>query len=245
MILVKDPDFANGLGLEVQIRTQLVRYWSYIRNAVVRIGDDILELSGSSSVDDDGVHDDDEVGTDYWINFEHQGELSTMGDGSLLFPVELKVNCAAKRSLTIDLDSLYPGQKIVLSTFKEFVRVQFINASADSFGNTVGLLGDYNTGKTLARDGVTELSDYWEFGQEWQVLPSDHMLFHNVAAPQFPEMCRLPEDPRGARRRRLDESSITEEQAEAACASLKNAIDRKDCVYDILATQDMDMVGAY
>jgi len=236
MILVKDPDFANGLGLEVQIRTQLVRYWSYIRNAVVRIGDDILELSGSSV---DGV---DNEGSDYWINFEHHGELSTMG-GSL-FPVELKVKCAAKRSLLIDLNSLYPGQKIVLSSFNEFVRVQFINASADSFGNSVGLLGDYNTGKTMARDGVTELNDYWEFGQEWQVLPSDHMLFHSVAAPQFPEMCRLPEDPRGARRR-LDESSITEEQAEVACASLKNAIDRKDCVYDILATQDIDMVGAY
>ena len=101
------------------------------------------------------------------------------------------------------------------------------------------------TGKTLARDGTTLINDYNELGQEWQVLPSDGRLFHDLSTPQFPEHCLLPEDPRGERARRLEESSITEEAAEAACSGLKDAMDRKDCVYDILATQDMDMVGAY
>jgi hypothetical protein len=58
-------------------------------------------------------------------------------------------------------------------------------------------------------------------------------------------MCIDPEDPRGDRQRRLDESSIKEEDAEAACAGLKDPLDRKDCVYDILATQDLDMAGAF
>mmetsp|Transcript_31923 Transcript_31923/g.77387 ORF Transcript_31923/g.77387 Transcript_31923/m.77387 type:complete len:112 (+) Transcript_31923:3-338(+) len=111
------------------------------------------------------------------------------------------------------------------------------------------MLGDFKTGKTLARDGATVLDDYTDLGREWQVLPSDKKLFRESSAPQFPDLCIEPEDPRGdrARRRRLDESSsiITEEQAEAACAGLKDDLDRKDCVYDILATQDMDMVGAY
>jgi len=80
---------------------------------------------------------------------------------------------------------------------------------------------------------------------EWQVLPSDGKLFHEMARPQFPELCYLPEDPRGDRARRLAESDISEEAAEKACANLKDELDRKDCVYDILATQDMDMVGAY
>jgi hypothetical protein len=35
----------------------------------------------------------------------------------------------------------------------------------------------------------------------------------------------------------VGESSITEAQAEAACASIEDPSDRKDCVYDILATQ--------
>ena len=76
-------------------------------------------------------------------------------------------------------------------------------------------------------------------------MPSDGKLFHDSQKPQFPEKCYLPEDPRGERARRLAESSVTEEQAEAACAGLKDEFDRKGCVYDILATQDMDMVGAY
>eukprot|EP00980_Cylindrotheca_fusiformis_P023719 scaffold10864_cov205-Cylindrotheca_fusiformis.AAC.1 len=46
------------------------------------------------------------------------------------------------------------------------------------------------------------------------------------------------------RRRRLGESSITNEQAEAACAPIEDALDRKDCVYDVLVTQDLTMVGA-
>jgi len=66
-----------------------------------------------------------------------------------------------------------------------------------------------------------------------------------MSASQFPELCIGPEDPRGDRTRRLGESSITEEQAEAACGGLKDEWDRKDCVYDILASQDMGMVGAY
>jgi hypothetical protein len=125
----------------------------------------------------------------------------------------------------------------------EFVRVDFENGTEESFGNTVGMLGNFKTGETLARDGV--LDDFLELGSEWQVLPLDDMLFHSVEQPQFPKTCLEPEDPRGERRRRLGESSITEEQAEDACSSLKDAADRKDCVYDVLATQDLDIVGAF
>ena len=107
------------------------------------------------------------------------------------------------------------------------------------------MLGNYHTGKTLARDGATVLDDFTDLGREWQVLPSDKKLFRESSAPQFPELCIEPEDPRGDRARRLAESSITYEQAEAACAGLADELDRKDCVYDIISTQDLDMAGAY
>jgi len=71
------------------------------------------------------------------------------------------------------------------------------------------------------------------------------MLFHKTAVPQFPKKCIHPEDPQGQRHRQLGESSVTMEQAESVCASLKDELDRKDCVYDILATQDLGMVGAF
>lgn len=240
MVLTKDPNFADGLGLEVQIRTKLVRFWSYIQSAVIRIGDDVLELQGLGMMASENAYND----TKYWINFKYQGVLVSIGG----FPVKLHrdANSRTRRYLTIDLSSRFPGQKIAMATYREFVKVDFINASVESFGDSVGILGDFVTGKTLARDGTTELHDFAALGREWQVLPTEDMLFHVVEQPQYPKKCIEPEDPQGQRhRRRLAESSISEELAEAACAELKDEVDRKDCVYDILATQDMDMVGAY
>lgn len=225
--MTSNREFANGLGLDIHLRTKIVRYWSYIQNAVIRIGDDILEVQGLSDFE-----------LSYWINFEHLGELTDLAG----FPVTINPN---RNKYTIDLDSIYQGQKIEIKTFKEFVGVKIIGATEDSFGNAVGINGDFKTGKTLARDGTTVLHDFNDLGLEWQVLPSDGKFFHEMSPPQFPELCYLPEDPRGNRARRLSESTITEEAAEEACATLKDAVERKDCVYDILATQDMDMVGAY
>jgi len=233
MILAKDPKFANGVGLDVQIRTKMVRFWSYIHTAAVRIGDDILEIHGSVGDDDRDTH--------YWFNFQYQADATTVGG----FPLTITSNGVHKRFFEIDLSSKFPGQKIVLSAFKEFVAVDFKDSTTESFGNAVGMLGDYKTGKTFARDGVTEIHDFNVLGNEWQLLPADDMLFHDKAEPQYPKRCILPEDPQGQRRRRLDESSISVEKAEAICATLKDPLSIKDCVYDILATQDLDMVGAF
>ncbi|CAJ1936567.1 unnamed protein product [Cylindrotheca closterium] len=235
LVLTKDTHFSNGLGIDVHIRTKLVRHWSYIKNAVIRIGNDILEIEGSALDFDSKTH--------YWINYEYQGELVEFAG----FPVTTfsqQGTAVTKNRIEIDLDSAYPGQKIVLSTYKEFVKVSFENASEESFGKSAGMLGEFKTGKTLARDGVTVLDDFTELGNEWQVLPSDKHLFHEMSAPQFPDRCIDPEDPRGDRRR-LGGSFVSEEEAEAACTGLKDELDRKDCVYDILATQDLEMAGAY
>lgn len=234
MVLTKDAKFANGAGLDIHLRTKIVRFWSYIKNAAIRIGNDILEVEGSAEPSN--------TENRYWINFEHQGELKEVGG----FPVSVKIQSPVKRVYEIDLDKKYAGFKVIISTYKEFVRVRFEGGDESSLGGTVGLLGDFNTGKTLARDGATVLDDFSELGNEWQVMPSEPKLFHEIDHPQFPEKCIEPEDPRGERRRRrLGENTVTEEQAEAACARLSDAADRKDCVYDILATQDMGMVGAY
>eukprot|EP00980_Cylindrotheca_fusiformis_P009800 scaffold2156_cov115-Cylindrotheca_fusiformis.AAC.25 len=232
LVMAADPNFANGLGLDVHIRTKLVRFWSYIKTVVIRIGDDILEIEGSANPE--------KSERNYWINFEFQGPLQSIGG----FPISDFSRESAKRDYTIDLSSKYPGQKIMIMTYHEFVRVQF-SGDEEAFGNTVGILGDYHTGQTLARDGTTVIDDYIDFGNEWQVIPADNMLFRFGSQPQFPEKCTQPEDPRGERRRRLEESTITVQQAETACAVLKDPLTIKDCVYDILATQDIDMVGAF
>ena len=233
LVLVSHPAFADGLGLDVQIRTKLVRFWSYIKSAAIRIGDDIFEVQGNGGESNQ---------LKFWYNFQFQKDTKTVGG----FPVTMELGKGKymNNRYIIDLDSKYPGQKIVLSTWKEFVRVDFVNANSDAFGESVGMLGDFTTGETLSRDGRV-LEDFHEYGDDWQVRPTDNMLFHNVEKPQFPSKCIMPEDPQGERRRRLDESTISYEQAEEACGKLQDPLDRKDCVYDILATQDTTMAGAY
>jgi hypothetical protein len=236
MVLTRDTNFADDNGLEVQIRTKLVRFWSYIKRAAIRIGDDILEVEGNTDSEDRKYH--------YWFNFKYHQEAETKTIGG--FPLTMGGNGVNKRTFEIDLSSKYPGQKIVISTFLEFIRVDFQNPTSESFGNSVGMMGDFQTGNLLARDGVREIDDFLQFGNEWQLLPADDMLFHDKSEPQFPKRCIVPEDPQGQRRRRLDESTITVEEAESACSKVAgDALDIKDCVYDILATQDLNMVGAF
>ncbi|KAL3935537.1 MAG: hypothetical protein SGBAC_008965 [Bacillariaceae sp.] len=233
LVMLKDEDFADSLGLDVHVRTKIVRHWSYIQSVAIRIGNDIIEIEGSPDALDEDPH--------YWYNYEYQAQEPDLSG----FPIIFKRQAAYKRQYIVDLSSKYHGTDITIQLFKEFVRVK-LNGSGKVFGNTVGLLGDYKTGKTLARDGVTELHDYTALGDDWQVLPSDGNLFHAATHPQFPEKCIEPEDPRGERKRRLSESTISMEDAEKACASsLKDPLAIKDCVYDILATQDLDMVGAF
>lgn len=232
LVMIKDPNFADGLGIDVHIRTKIVRFWSYIKSVAIRIGNDVFEIEGTGDVDDDKPH--------YWINYEYQGEIEEFAG----FPVTLESNTNYKRIWTINLGPKYENESIMIQVYKEFVRVRFSGGKA-SFGKTVGLLGDYFSGKTLARDGQTVLNDFTELGQEWQVMPSEPKLFHQIEHPQFPEKCLEPEDPRGERRRRLEESGISIEEAETACKQLDDPLARKDCVYDILATQDIDMVGAF
>eukprot|EP00980_Cylindrotheca_fusiformis_P012262 scaffold2995_cov130-Cylindrotheca_fusiformis.AAC.7 len=234
LMLATDMHFADDLGLDVQIRTKLVRFWSYIKTAAIRIGNDIFEFEGDAFPEESSE-------PKYWFNLEYHGKLDTIGG----FPIAMIRNSPLKTMFEIDLHSKYPGQKIIIGAYKEFVRVDFHNGSEESYGNVAGILGNFKTGETLSRDGEKVIDNFTELGQEWQLRPTDNMLFHAVSDPQFPKKCIEPEDPQGERRRRLEENSLTEEEAEAACASVNDPIDRKNCVYDILATQDLDMVGAY
>jgi len=228
LVMISKKDFANSLGIDIHIRTKIVRFWSYIQRAAIRIGNDILEVEGSM----------DMTKVIYWINYEYMGELTDLGG----FPVTINENTDR---YTIDLGKIYPGQQIQIKTFKEFVGVKVIGATEESFGGSVGIIGDFKSGNTYARDGSTVLHDFDSLGNEWQVLPGDGRLFLNTARPQFPEKCWLPEESRGERKRQLKETYITNEQAEAACAELEDDFSREGCVFDILTTQDLDMVGAY
>jgi hypothetical protein len=41
-VLVDSPNFDDGKGLKIHIRTKIVTWWSYIDTAVVKVGDDTV-----------------------------------------------------------------------------------------------------------------------------------------------------------------------------------------------------------
>lgn len=92
-------------------------------------------------------------------------------------------------------------QQIIIKTFKDLVSVKIENPSMATFGESIGLMGDFETGRLLARDGVTVLDDPNIFGQEWQVSNADIQLFESASKPQYPQKCILPDAAKAQRRR--------------------------------------------
>merc|ERR1712216_1109068 len=133
------------------------------------------------------------------------------------------------------------GSFIRFRTFKDFVSVDIHKADKRNFAGSLGLMGNLK-GDKIARDGMTVVEDNNAFGLEWQVLPSEPMLFHNIDGVQLPEKCPIPDQSQS--RRRLRESTISLEDAELACGRV-GAANRDACIFDVMATNDKDMAGAY
>merc|ERR1712176_376167 len=131
---------------------------------------------------------------------------------------------------------------VLFKTFKDMIMVSLENASADNFGRSLGLLGSFGKGEKKARDNLTIIEDNNEFGQEWQVRSDEDKLFHSLEGPQAPEKCELPSTQ--SLRRRLGESNLTLDDAKTACSRVRPE-DFDICVFDVLATDDSDIAGAY
>lgn len=228
LVLIQNPDFNDGQGLYIHIRTKIERWWSYVESAVVQIGSDTLEVMG-------GVEN-----KRYFVNGQAGPKLDVSGNMPFTisgYLVEYRHLSDTQFQLKIFLQN---GQNVVLKAVKDFMRVDVENPTAEFFGNSVGLMGSEG-GLKLARDGVTIIDDPIEFGMEWQVRDSEPMLFHNVEGVQHPEACAMPTV--SEEKRRL-EGSISRDMAEKACASVP-ASWLEDCIFDVLATNDIDMAGAY
>jgi len=224
------------MDLDIHIRTTTRYDYSYIDTAVLRIGDETLEVTSWG---------------EYAINRIGAVALNSHGGGSVRrgdvvstlggYPI---FHTKKDDKMNVFEVMLPHNQTIVISNLKDLVSVKINHASRQYFGNAVGLLGNFH-GTMLARDGVTDLHDDSNaMGQEWQVRDTDPMLFRSARAPQFPAKCRLP-DVAEKEARRLGEG-ISEEAAEIACAHVKGEAQAfAACVYDVTATNDLDQAGAY
>jgi hypothetical protein len=134
------------LGLDVQIRTQIRRGMSFISSAALRIGTDVLEVSSQ------GV---------YYLNDVAGANVPAEFSG---FPFTHTQPTDKQHVFDVHLGG---RERIKIKTFKDFVSVLIEQGQSKYFGDCVGLMGDFEMGQMIARDGETVLDNVNEYGQEW------------------------------------------------------------------------------
>jgi hypothetical protein len=147
LVFLENLFFRDGLGISIHLRTKLRRQWSYVKTLTVRIGSDTLEVQGGA----------DET---YWINgIPYNGTPSATLSGYAVSYAHVHLN---QRKFVVHLDD---SQKIEITTYKDLVSVNIRGATHADFGKSVGLAGEFGTGRMLARDGVSVLDDPVLYGQ--------------------------------------------------------------------------------
>jgi hypothetical protein len=225
LILIKSASFDHGKGLEIQIRTEIRHDWSFIAHTAIKIGDDVLEVGTRGTFALNGVAG---------AHLTENADLNSVGG----FPVKYFNYGTRRHKFQIDIGG---KQKVLVKVYNEFLAVSVDDAEEEDFGDAVGLMGHFHTGKLVGREGDI-MTDTTEFGSEWQVRNTEIMLFAEVQEPQYPTHCRMPLSP-NAMERRLSESMMSYDQAEKACADWGEEA-RESCIYDVLSTGDLTMAAA-
>lgn len=219
--------------MRIHIRTKQVRWWSYVESAVIQIGNETLEVRGGLG------------SSDYWINGNkgpqniYSGVLDeTLAGHNIRYRVLNDITFQYK--VFLNGQSGLGSEAVVLRSVKDWMKIDLQHHSKKNFGTSIGILGDYETGKKMGRDGVTTFASTDAFGLEWQVHDDEPMLFHDIQGDQYPEQCSMP----AVSQRRLGEQTIGKEAARKACVHV-NKRDLKDCVFDVMASGDPDMAAVY
>jgi len=220
IVLVQSKEFGLGLGMAVHVRAKARFEYTYIQSAAVMIGDDILEVSSYG---------------DYLLNGDVDLPIKIGAEKYSLTKVAKNENAVA---FNIEVSE---NDHIQVKAFKDLVSVRFVGAEEKQFCDVVGIMGNFQNGTRLSRDGLSVVEDDNAFGQDWMVRPGqDPELFH--FSPTNTHQCLMPSAAKDARRR-LGES-ISVEAATKACEKLgvRGAVDA--CVYDVIATGDLSVAQA-
>lgn len=221
LVMINAPKVFDGKGLLVHARTTKRYQYSFIESIAVQMGDHILQVNSWGK---------------YFLNGVEGGDLKA-------FSFEFRVTHQQpdERRHVFEVSLGESREKLILKTNKDIVSFSLENASSDDFQDSVGMMGNFGSGAMLARDGVTVLEDDPKaFGQEWQVRKEEPRLFQEAERyPQFPQHCIHPDAVDG--RRRLG-SSIALKAAEQACAHWTKH--QKECIYDVMATGDLELARA-
>jgi len=230
LVFLDNPDYNNGQGMKIHVRTKISTWWSYVQTVVIRIGEDTLEVMGGFEP------------KKYWVN----GKPGPTVKDSMVMPFTLVGHKIRFRVRSEDQFQfkifVADGQEIILRSVKDFMKVDIEHHNEETFGTAKGLLGTYGEGQMMARDGRTVIGDANAFGIEWQVRQYEPMLFHKAEGTQHPETCAMPTETQF--QRRLGEQLISREAAAKACIRVEPE-DLEDCIKDVVATGDEAMAGAF
>ena len=135
---------------------------------------------------------------------------------------------------------LHQDSSMMFKFYKQYLTID-VSGNANDFSDATGLLGEYHTGAMVTRDGRI-MSDFNEYGFEWQVRPEDNFIFRDARAPQLPyEMCRMPTAARPSRRLRNSEMVG---EAQEACAHVKGGSFQL-CVDDVVTVGDAGIAALW
>jgi len=224
LVMVHSDNFHNGAGLDLHVRTKIEDYFSYIETAALRVGDTILEFHRDNFFVNGKMYEPKDLPVTFGGDFKYTISNAEVPHGK---------NMQYYQYFKVDL---HEASSILFKYYKKYLTISVSGHSFD-FGDSVGLLGEYETGNMISRDGQI-MTDYNSYGFEWQVNPGDGTLFQQVRSPQLPyEQCRMPTASRPARRLRgIDQAFY--EQAKQACAHIAGS-DQDLCTEDIIATGDL------
>ena len=219
LVLLHSVEYGNFSGLDINIRTSEKDDTSYISTAVVKIGDDKIE-----------IHED---GSYYFNDVWNVPLPDTFSDSMLSYTI---------------VDGWLPqwtitsprGGVIFIQIFNVMVDIKLSGFLNETLADSRGLMGDFKTGFLVGRSGKW-MFDVEAFGAEWQVRDFEPMLFHDKRVPQYPNKCQMP-DPDAVEERIAELSRVELNAANASCKGTGKYY--KACVLDTRLTGNME-TGKY
>jgi hypothetical protein len=226
LVLLHSDTVDGNMPLDLHIRTSIQGHFSFIETAALKVGDIVFQLDADK----------------FFVNgqeFTDDAVLPMVLEEFVLEPVEFDGPAKLYTVLLSDKST------IKFKAIKKFLSVS-VSGHEEDFSNSTGLMGDYDTGSALSRDGHLMEDDFIAYGMEWQVLETEPKLFQELRDPQLPYgQCLMPtEDATASRRRLLRSSSGTAlwNLATEAC-SVKEEFE--SCMEDIMTTGDVDLALAW
>jgi hypothetical protein len=225
LVMLSNPEYHDNIGMDIHLRTTIHDFFSFIENAAIRIGEKVFEFEAGNK-------------DSFYLN----GEAVSREDLPLEFDghyMDVPHTVGTADIFRIDLPS---GGYVQARVHNRILSVDVQAGVDEEFEKSVGMLGDYHTGKMLSRDQTRIIDIEDEFGLEWQVRSDDAMLFRTVRAPQWPQQCNLPAITERHLKLYDDEEKV--DRAEELCAH-KNGDDFDWCLFDVLAMEDESVAGAW